>query len=380
MCPTGRCARRSWERIDRYEESDVDNSELFMPTVCSIGVSLPGFFASNEYVKELALTESSRTWLGDINHLSFLIDDFLEKAGSETRIWRCADSLPRDHILEAIEDCIRGLENWNPDRVSTVIYCGIDRGFVEPAHASVISSQIGLNGVRSFDIADACLGWYTACQAARAFASEARPLSLIVSAEFPIDKPGMVFPGAFRILDAYDFKWKAAAFTLGEVATATIINAAADPSNSIIQSENQYHDLCLVPLKKPSRFIKWRYNEYLIEQGCFISNSEKLAVSGFRPGLDVLKSLVDLVGLPDFILPHAFSDSVPRTIADRIGLSSKLHNVFRKVGNISTSSIPFSLWSISQENDLHGENIIGWVGSAGMKYAAFQIIYNQAIK
>jgi len=344
-----------------------------MPFVCSVGVSIPDFIATNEYVKELVLTESNRVWSGDRMRLSYLIDEFFGKSGAVDRTWRSADSLPKEHVQEAVGNCLQSCKVWDPDRLSSIIYCGIDRGFVEPAHASVLGSQLGFNHVRAFDIADACLGWFTACEAARAFASVEKPLALIISAEFPLDKPGLVFPKAFQVRDEEVFKWKAAAFTLGEMATATLIDAKREIAASTVRSENQHHQLCVVPIKKPRRFIDWNKDNSIIDEGCFVANGELLARAGYRPGLDVLRDQITQSGRPDFILPHAFSEVVPRIVAGRLAVDDRLHNVFPRVGNISTSSVPFALWSLSQTENLVGKKIMGWIASAGMKHAAFDI-------
>ena len=186
-----------------------------MPYVYSVGVSIPDFFASNEYVKELILTESEGIWNGELRELSDKIDSYFMKTGAKTRTWRNSNSFPKEHIMEAVKHCLEGTSFWHPEKLSSVIYCGIDRGFVEPAHASVLAARLGLEHVRAFDVSDACLGWYTSCEAARAFACDNKPLSLIISGEFPIDMPGKVYPNAFRVRDVEVFKWKSAAFTLG---------------------------------------------------------------------------------------------------------------------------------------------------------------------
>lgn len=347
-----------------------------MPCVRSVGVSIPDFLATNDYVRRLAVTESANIWNAKKSDLSNLVQDFFGKIGSLTRTWRSMDSLPKQHIEEAVRNCLASVSNWNPDHLSSVIYCGIDRGFVEPAHASVLAAQLGLNNVRAFDVSDACLGWYTACEAARAFATNDKPLSLIISGEFPIDKPGLVFPDSFRIEDETSFKWKAAALTLGEMATATLVDASVTAGEMEVRSENQHNQLCLVPIKKPHRFINWENESWIIQESCFVANCEKLAIAGFRPGLSVLQQLLNRTGDPDFILPHSFSEYVPRTVAQHLGVADKLHNVFQDVGNISTSSIPFALWALSQKTNIVGKNIVGWIASAGMKHAAFQIRYH----
>ena len=99
----------------------------------------------------------------------------------------------------------------------------------------------------------------------------------------------------------------------------------------------------------------------------------KLATNGFRPALTVLQDQVKVQGRPDFIIPHSFSDTVPTTVAQRIGLEDRIQNFFKSVGNISTSSIPFGLWQLSRNESIENKNVIGWVASAGMKHAAFKI-------
>ena len=159
------------------------------------------------------------------------------------------------------------------------------------------------------------------------------------------------------------------------MATATLIDARIKVGGAIIKSENHQNQLCVVPLEKPCRFLDWKYDQSIIQDGCFVANGALLAKAGFRSGLNVLKNLIDSSGEPDFILPHAFSEYVPRIAANHLGLAGKLRNVFPLVGNISTSSIPYSLWSLAQKVNIRDKKIFGWVASARMKHAAFQIEY-----
>ncbi|WP_193189067.1 3-oxoacyl-[acyl-carrier-protein] synthase III C-terminal domain-containing protein [Nisaea sediminum] len=344
-----------------------------MPFVLSVGVSLPDYSASNSYVKNLSFCLSANHWAGNSQKLPELIDDFFAKSGARERLWRNANTEPKKYLKTAIENCLASSLPDAREKLSSIIFCSVDKGLVEPAHASAFAAQMGLFGVRAFDVSDACLGWFTACEAAQAFASAERPLALIISAEFPLDDPGKVLPEAFTIRDECEFEWKSAALTLGEMATATLIDAFRGVSSCTVKSENQHNQLCVVPIKKPERFIDWTQDSDALDRECFIANGAKLANAGFRGGISVLRSQINKSGLPDVILPHAFSESVTYAAAKKLGLADKVHNVFARVGNISTSSIPFGLWSLAQIGNLRGKNILGWVASAGMKHAAFRL-------
>jgi 3-oxoacyl-[acyl-carrier-protein] synthase III len=121
--------------------------------------------------------------------------------------------------------CLSKLGTRFSQEIGALIYCGIDRGVAEPSHASLVAQKFGLDRVRTFDISDACMGWFTASQVASTFCTKEKPYCAIISAEFPLEMPGKLYPPAFTIRTEHDLLWNGAALTLGETASVTIIDS-----------------------------------------------------------------------------------------------------------------------------------------------------------
>ena len=54
----------------------------------------------------------------------------------------------------------------NPDDIGMIIFCGIDRDYVEPSTAHVVQNNLGLKNAICFDVTNACLGFMTGIQIA----------------------------------------------------------------------------------------------------------------------------------------------------------------------------------------------------------------------
>ena len=168
--------------------------------------------------------------MGEIEKLEIDIKRFLTKAGAKERRWRAGFTKPIEHISDAWQNCFVQFGSNDSKGIGTLIYCGIDRGVAEPSHASLLAQKFGLRDVRTLDVSDGCMGWFTATRVAKNFASTETPYCAIVSAEFPLEFPGKLYPQSFTIRDDDDLSWKGAALTIGEAASVSIIDAWATNS------------------------------------------------------------------------------------------------------------------------------------------------------
>src|SRR5262249_8916753 len=205
-----------------------------MPHIVSIGTSVPEFVVTNDYIVSLVIEHSRRLYSDDLSQLELGVYEFLEKAGANQRRWRAGFTKPLEHLSDAWANCLSNLGTESVKRIGALIYCGIDKGVYEPSHASLFAQKFSLPNVRTLDIADACMGWFTATQVGSKFVAVDRPLCAIVSAEFPIEVPGKVYPEAFKIRNNEDLLWKAAGFTLGECASVTMIDAMAPETEQYV--------------------------------------------------------------------------------------------------------------------------------------------------
>ena len=344
-----------------------------MPTIVATGTSIPDFIATNDYVISLVLEHSRRFYSGEIAQLEHNLSVFLEKAGAKRRRWRSGFTKPLEHISDAWLNCLSKIGPNDSKQIGALIYCGIDKGVIEPSHASFFAQAFGLNDVRTVDVSDACMGWFTASHIASKFTTQARPYCAIISAEFPLEVPGKVYPESFKIKNDEDLHWKGAALTLGECASVSIVRSdAAEQEHYVFKSSNEFADLCCVPLEKAERFVESVRLQEKLGDNCFVANMAKMAVAGYRDGQDVLREYIARYGCPDVVLPHTISQTLPAHVSKNIITPDSLKNCFDVFGNVSTSSIPigYEFFECPSNRSAH---IVGWIAAAGMSHCVFRI-------
>jgi 3-oxoacyl-[acyl-carrier-protein] synthase III len=344
-----------------------------MPHVVAVGTSIPEFVATNEYVVSLAREASKRSYMGEIDKLESDIKQFLTKAGARERRWRAGFTKPIEHIFDAWQNCFVQFGPNESKDIGTLIYCGIDRGVAEPSHASLLAQKFGLRDVRTLDVSDACMGWFTATQVAKNFASEEKPYCVIVSAEFPLEFPGKLYPQSFTIRDDDDLSWKGAAMTLGEAASVTIIDARITNSAQCnFKSNSKWADICYAPLLRADRFVdSARLVPKLIDD-CFVAHMPTMASASYRDAQEVLTKYISENGIPTFVLPHLISQTGPLHASKSLLKEGALRNCFEYFGNLATSSIPVGYEYFACESD-KAAHLVGWISAAGMSHSAFRI-------
>ena len=132
-----------------------------------IGCELPTEQIFNDEIVELVAYYSRGVYTGDLGALLSSIDAKLRRAGITSRYWRSSKERPIALLQRACEVALKQ-SNVGRDQVDFVIYVGVDRGFAEPANACFIAKELGMNRARTFDVADACLGWSTGTEIAQA--------------------------------------------------------------------------------------------------------------------------------------------------------------------------------------------------------------------
>jgi hypothetical protein len=345
-----------------------------MPRIRAVGTSVPGFIATNDHVVSLALEASEKTYNGAITDLERQLKHFLLTAGARERRWRASRSKPIEHIVEAWENAQAKMERSEINYIGALIYCGIDRGVAEPSHGSLLAMKFGLRGVRTCDVSDACMGWFTASQIAVSLTSEEKPYCVIVSAEFPLEFPGKLYPQAFAIRDNDDLQWKGAALTLGEAASVTVIDTlhARVEDGHVIKSDNNAADICCAPLLRPDRFIDSARLLGKLDEECFVAHMPSMASASYRDSQIVLAAYIERYGIPSTVLPHLVSQSGPPHASKHLLNEGVLRNCFEWFGNLATSSIPVGYEYYACE--IHpADHLAGWISAAGMSHCVFRI-------
>jgi acyl-CoA:acyl-CoA alkyltransferase len=343
--------------------------------IAAVHCLLPENEIGNEEVLDLACYYSRDKFRGSLDVLRNSIRQSLDATGIRTRFWRGKGVRPLDLIAESYR-AIVAQAGIGPKDVDTLIYVGIDRGFVEPANACFVANKLGLGHARAFDIVDACMGWCTALQVSQALLTrgDARNV-LIVSGECPMDSGGTIVPRSFTIADIDELSWKFAAFTIGEAVSTTLLSASEQSWRFHLSSDASKADLCTIPLYKFEEYSEASTRLQGKQQFDFSVYGLSLYTFGYPKSIAILQqALRETVKVPKLILPHSVSSKVTTRAAERLGLDGRMFSTFEHTGNIATSSVPANIhFALRSGKVKTGDYCLGWISSGGLKHSAFDI-------
>ncbi|MEZ5082406.1 MAG: 3-oxoacyl-[acyl-carrier-protein] synthase III C-terminal domain-containing protein [Bacteroidales bacterium] len=311
----------------------------------------------------------------DLEKLKIQIQNLLDRTGIQTRYWRRNNEKPLNLILDSYNSLITK-SKIDPGTIDTIIYVGVDRGFIEPANACFIASKLGLKHARTFDIVDACMGWCTALQISQGLIGNKEASNvLIVSSECPMDTNGIIFPRNFCINKISELAWKFPSYTIGEAVTTTILVDSKEQWKFNFSSNSDKADLCTIPLYKYAEYSDNSINLDDKKQFDFSAFGRELYFSGYREAFNILeKGLNQCENEPKLIIPHSVAQNVPDKVGLKLNIQDKLYSTFSKLGNIATSSVPASIFYALQANKIKkGDYLLGWIASGGLKYSCFDI-------
>ena len=176
-----------------------------------------------------------------------------DRIGAQTRHVRDTERGERacDLILGAI-DAALAKADLAPGDIDLVIYCGVGRGFIEPANAYFYAKARGMRRASCFDVTDACMSWIRALQIAYlTIRSGACRTAIVINGEFHL---GMHDHWEIRSLSA--LKYCFPMYTIGEAATATVLVADEEEWKFDYSIRSDLADLCTIPLKGYEEFVE----------------------------------------------------------------------------------------------------------------------------
>lgn len=329
---------------------------------------LPSRALSNEGILEWIFEENPhfdpRTQQRVMNELEV----FWERCGTKTRFMRdrgesalaCVTAAAR----AAIDDA--GLD---PDALDFVIYCGIGRGWLEPSTASVILGELGLPSATGFDVLDACTGWIRALQIAQGLLhSGTYRAGLIVSGEF-----NMLEYHGLAVREPEEIIERAAALTVGEAATATVVTAAADaaPFDFRMRSFGEYYDLSMIPLPGANSWARERFRfrgERYQNLNFYTDASRQTALAVRRLVETIREAPAYDVGSHDLVFGHAVSEKACDLVCDALSIPrTLLYRTHAGYGNTASSSVPLAMsLAMAERSVARGDRCFVGVAGAGI--------------
>jgi len=343
----------------------------------SVSLKVPSRVITNDHILDLLRDHSngvSKTVLTAYQRLTKML---LHRAGSETRYVRDIEhkERARDLVVGAIDEAL-ALAELKPAAIDLLIYCGVGKGFIEPANAYFYAHETGMEA-SCFDVTDACMSWIRALEIAYEFLKTLRYRKvMIINGEFNFQEHG--FPANFVVRSLKQLEYTFPTYTIGEAATATIVSASENDWRFAYKSVPELCDLCTIPLEGHADFVST--TDRINKNGTlnFVSYGAELFTSAERYLAPLLRENVVDLDAPDVYFPHAASSNAYLRAGRRNGVRpDKIYaKVFPQYGNLVSASIPAGMYMALAEGQLkRGDSVVFCPASAGMVYGVVQFTY-----
>lgn len=341
--------------------------------ILSIGFALPSKRVNNDEIISEIL-EKNRAYLTPDLVATFeqKIRRFFKMSGTDTRFHRSNGERALDFAVKAGKQALEKAGK-KPEEVDLLIYAGVGRGWVEPATANLFQSELGLKSATCFDVLDACASWIRSLSIARSFlAQKMYKLVMVLNCEFNFREYAN-----FEIKNDQELENSFSAFTIGEAATATLLEEGEedDDTEFTFKTWGEKHGLCKIALPNSSDFSP--NGEHLKPLSFFTAPGELLSftirklVAHFRETQAIAGKVHDLV------IGHAVSNSSTEKVVRLMGLDqSSVFETHSRFGNTVSASLPLALAVAEAEGRLkRGMRVLLLMGSAGVTTALASFEY-----
>ncbi len=305
-----------------------------------------------------------------------IVEKLLRQTGAESRHWRDPEIKEKasDLIIGAINDAFEQA-NLSANDIDLLIYCGVGRGFLEPANAYFYAHATGMNRTNCFDITDACMSWIRATHIAQLMLKAgAFKRVMIINGEFHLG-----FHDNWEIRDLRSLEYSFSAYTIGEAATATILTASEEDWQFAYSSKPEFADVCTIPLPSHANFVE--PSEKIGHNGIykFVSYGQEIFQEGLVCLGELIQNTIDDTESKVLYFPHAPSQKVyEQDLAKYTGISAdKMYlKVYPQFGNLVSASIPVGLSLAKAEEKIKPGNPIALIpASAGIVASVVQLIF-----
>ncbi len=343
----------------------------------SVSVKLPTFEVTNEWILDELEKLNPETPKKTIKTYQRQTLTLLKKSGSKTRFWRNRQKgeIAIDLIKAAMLDSLKKA-GLNKGDIGLLIYCGIGKGFKEPANAYFFAHALKMK-CSCFDITDACMSWIRAMEVAYHFLrSGTYKHIMIVNGEFNVYEH--LYPFVWKIGSLAQLEYTLPSYTIGEASTSTIVSASDKEWTFDYHSAPELADLCTIPMEGYKEFCKSSEKINLHGINRFVSFGSDLFNLGKNHLLALTKRVLPNIDEHDIWLPHAASSTLWEEMGETLNINPEKNytKVYPKYGNLVSASIPVGMNMALAEKKLErGKKVIFWPGSAGMSFCVSQFIY-----
>jgi 3-oxoacyl-[acyl-carrier-protein] synthase III len=331
----------------------------------SVGHAVPETVISNEQAFEMFASQNRRhytddEWRGIERHLRLVV----KAAGTRKRHvamnGESAIDIARKATKRALDEAGK-----SPDEIDLIVYSSIARGWLEPCMAIAIQKEIGASNATCFDVLDACAGWLRATHVVHGMLqSGTYENALLVSLEC-----GMFDYVRFDLPDADAARRYAAAMTLGEAATATVLTRSSeDDFFFLFKTFADDYELCLLPLDNAHMYAPALRGSDLLARK-FTADTNNIVSRTVGHIVDTFKATEELQsGSYDAIFSHAASMLAGHIVVKELNLSeAAYHPTHGDFGNTASASVPLAISLAAERGQIkRGDKVLIVVGSAGI--------------
>jgi 3-oxoacyl-[acyl-carrier-protein] synthase III len=335
----------------------------------TIALRTPSRLITNDWIVERIREQNRNHDERAVSHYCNTIQRLLERAGAEIRYVRDRENGERgfDLLVDAVRSALSDV-GLAQNEIDLIIYCGVGRGFLEPANAAFVANALNMT-CDSFDVSEGCMSWVRSLQLAyNLLAMQTYSNILIVNAEFNVYENGL--PSVFGIRSGDQIKYTFPSLTIGEAATATIVCNSSRHWKFRFRSAPAFASLCNLPLPGYEDFCHPDIRVALNGAHQLVSFGSELSKTATREMVAFIRETYQDLSVIDLWFPHVTSEADFRVPARLLGLEGRVRtDVFRWYGNLVSASIPAAMVLAEKQGLLkRGSRIVLCPATAGMAF------------
>lgn len=297
--------------------------------IASIGTYLPDQVVSSKELLDEIDSESKfgipNTWIDDLT-------------GIHSRRFAANEDKPSDLAIRAGRQALEK-SGLSAKDIGMVLFCGIDRDWIEPATAHRVQRELGCINATCLDISNACHGFANGMSIGDAMiATEAVENVLIVTGEVP----SHLIQDVIRDINANptleNFHNKVGGFTTGDAGGAVILQRADKKSgikNYSFTSRGRYAELCFVKIDETGK----RCGQMIMDKISAVMI--RMHQSLIKETYETLKWGPDDV---DHLICHQVGSKPHHRMAKLAGIAlERAPTIFQNYGNLTSATIPVTL-------------------------------------
>ncbi len=277
---------------------------------------------------------------------------------------------PSSLAISAAKEAFALNPELDPSEIDAVIFCGIERDMPEPATAHVVQESLGLNAAYTFDIANACFGFFQGLKIADSLIDTGSiNYALVVTGEVSTRVARVVAEQLKEGLSTDKAKHLWGMLSVGDAGGAIIVGPSLDKRSGFSKfhqlSESRHYGLCR---------YDWKTDGGIDAH----MNMSQIVARGLKMNKQVHKEILEELGWSsvDWVIAHQTGKTAFRQTQHLHGVErSKIVKTYPKLGNITTATLPISFKKLITSGSLKsGDKVAGLFAGSGLVAGQFGYI------